>query len=89
MELSVTGSGSMSGQRNLHYYGSDIPTEAEHHTDTLSQLGPLRPLAGIWTSADGDDVRPAGPGSNSTGPVVDGSEHNSFVEQYELQPIDS
>ena len=28
------------------------------------------------------------PGSDITGPVIDGDEHNVFVERYELQPID-
>jgi hypothetical protein len=45
-------------------------------------------MAGIWTSASGADVHPVGPGSDITGPVVDGDEHNEFVERYELQPID-
>jgi len=77
-----------SGQGNLHDYGSDIYTEADRDIDTLSYLGPLRPLAGLWSSADGADVHPVGPGSDITGPVVDGNEHNTFVEHYELQPID-
>jgi hypothetical protein len=71
-----------------HDYGSDIYTEADGDEDTLANLGPLRRLAGIWTSADGADVHPVGPGSDITGPVVDGNEHNTFVERYELQPID-
>jgi hypothetical protein len=75
-------------QGSPHDYGSDLYTEAESDNDTLAQLGPLRPLAGIWTSADGADVHPVGPGSEITGPVVDGDEHNVFVERYELQPID-
>jgi hypothetical protein len=76
------------GQQNLHYYGSDIYTEADKDNDTLARLGPLRPLAGTWTSSDGTDVHPIGPGSDVTGPVVDGDEHNGYVERYELQPID-
>jgi hypothetical protein len=78
----------VSGQRSLHDYGSDIYTEAHGDSDTLTELGPLRPLAGIWTSADGADVHPVGPGSDIVGPVADGQEHNAFVERYELQPID-
>ena len=78
----------MSGQVGVHHYGSDIYTEAGGSDDTLANLGPLRPLAGIWTSADGADVHPVGPGSDVTGPVVDGDEHNVFVERYELHPID-
>src|SRR5256714_15690841 len=79
---------SMSGPAGVHDYGSDIYTEADGSDDTLANLGPLRPLAGIWTSADGTDVHPVGPGSDVTGPVVDGDEHNVFVERYELYPID-
>ena len=71
----------MSGQLQHHDYGSDIYTEAEGDDDTLANLGPLRSMAGIWTSADGADVHPVGPGSDITGPVIDGDEHNVFVEQ--------
>jgi len=78
----------MSGQGGVHDYGSDIYTEADGSDDTLANLGPLRPLAGIWTSAAGTDVHPVGPGSDVTGAVVDGDEHNVFVERYELHPID-
>ena len=72
----------------VHDYGSDIYTEAEGSDDTLANLGPLRRLAGIWTSAEGADVHPVGAGSDVTGPVVDSDEHIVFVERYELQPID-
>jgi hypothetical protein len=78
----------MSGRPDLHDYGADIYTEAESDDDTLANLGPLRAMAGVWTSATGVDVHPVGPGSDITGPVLDGSEHNVFVERYELQPID-
>jgi hypothetical protein len=71
-----------------HDYGTDLYTEAEGRDDTLANLGPLGPLAGIWSSEQGADVHPVGPGSDVSGPVVDGSEHNEFVERYELQPID-
>ena len=57
----------MAGQDAAHDYGSDIYTEAEGDDDTLANLGPLRPLAGIWTSASGADVHPIGPGSDITG----------------------
>ena len=79
--------GRMTGP-GMRDYGSDIYTEADGDDDTLANLGPLRPLAGVWTSAAGTDVHPVGPGSDVTGPVIDGSEHNTFVERYELQPID-
>jgi hypothetical protein len=78
----------MSGQR-VHDYGQDIYTEAHSDHDTLANLGPLRPMAGVWSSVDGADAHPVGPGSDTTGPVVDGIEHNVYVERYELQPIDA
>jgi hypothetical protein len=78
----------MSGQDAAHDYGADLYTEAEGSDDTLANLGPLGPLAGIWTSAEGTDVHPVGPGSDITGEVIDDDEHNAFVERYELQPID-
>jgi hypothetical protein len=74
--------------RDVHDYGSDLYTEADGDENTLANLGPLRGMAGIWTSAVGADVHPVGPGSDISGPVVDGSEHNPFVERYELHPID-
>jgi hypothetical protein len=77
-----------SGGVTMYDYGTDIYTEADGNDDTLANLGPLRPLAGIWTSAEGADVHPVGPGSEITGTVIDGDEHNRFVERYELQPID-
>jgi hypothetical protein len=73
---------------DAHDYGSDLYTEPDGDEDTLANLGPLRGMAGIWTSAVGADVHPVGAGSDITGPVIDGSEHNEFVERYELQPID-
>jgi hypothetical protein len=75
-------------QAGTHDYGADIYTEAPSEDDTLSNLGPLRGMAGSWTSATGADVHPVGAGSDISGPVVDGNEHNVFVERYELQPID-
>ena len=59
-------------------YGTDIYTEPDPSPDTLAHLGPLRPLAGVWTGAGGSDDHP----------VVTGNEHDTFVERYELQPID-
>src|SRR5262245_56535985 len=78
----------MNDQADEYDYGSDIYTEADSSGDTLANLGPLRPLAGIWTSADGLDVHPVGPGSDITGHVIGDDEHNEYVERYELQPID-
>jgi hypothetical protein len=78
----------MSAQ-NVHDYGPDIYTEPDSDDDTMANLGPLRPLAGVWSSVDGSDDHPVGPGSDITGTVTDGIEHNAFVERYELQPIDA
>jgi hypothetical protein len=59
-------------------YGPDIYTEPDGDPDTLANLGPLRPMAGVWEGAKGSDQHP----------VVEGTEANTFVEHYELQPID-
>ena len=60
-------------------YPDDIYTEPEPDPETLANLGPLTPMAGIWTSDAGLDVNPK----------PDGPEHQSFIERYELQPIDA
>ncbi len=59
-------------------YGPDIYTEPDGDPDTLANLGPLRPMAGVWEGTKGSDRHP----------VVDGTEQNAFVEHYELHPID-
>ncbi len=59
-------------------YGDDIYTEAQGASDTLSNLGPLAPLAGVWRGERGQDEHP----------VASGVEGDSFVEHIELQPID-
>jgi hypothetical protein len=59
-------------------YGPDIYTEPDGDPDTLANLGPLRPMAGVWEGVKGADRHP----------VADGVEENAFVEHYELQPID-
>ena len=57
----------------------DIYTEPSNvDPDTLSNLGPLRPMAGVWRSATGVDVHP----------VAEGSKTQPFVDRIELQPID-
>ena len=56
----------------------DIYTEAEGQNDTLSNLGPLGPMAGIWEGSGGADEHP----------VAEGTERDVFVERYEAQPID-
>ncbi len=59
-------------------YGADIYTEAIGDPDTLSNLGPLRRMAGTWEGAKGSDQHP----------VAEGTEHDVFMEHYDLQPID-
>jgi hypothetical protein len=59
-------------------YGPDIYTEPDGDPDTLANLGPLRAMAGVWEGIKGSDEHP----------VLEGAEHNAFVEHYELQPID-
>ena len=78
----------MSTSTATHDYGDDIFTEPDAHPDTLANLGPLAGMAGVWSSDDGHNVHPVGPGSDIKGTVVDGNEHSPFVEHYDLQPID-
>ena len=52
------------------------PTDVD--PDTLRNLGPLGPLAGIWEGRRGVDVHPE----------VDGSAEEAYLERYELQPMD-
>lgn len=62
----------------MHEFPEDIFTEPEDvDPDTLANLGPLRPLAGIWEGVKGLDINP-GPGAM----------RQAFVEHIELQPID-
>ena len=46
-------------------YGDDIYTEPDADPDTLANLGPLRPMAGVWESVQGADDHPVGPGSDA------------------------
>jgi hypothetical protein len=57
----------------------DIYSEPEADPDTLSHLGPLAPLAGVWLGERGLDVHPK----------ADGPRKQAYVERYELQPIDA
>jgi hypothetical protein len=56
----------------------DIFTEPDGDPDTLVNLGPLGPMAGIWEGVRGSDQHP----------VAEGVGRDIFVERYELQPID-
>jgi hypothetical protein len=56
----------------------DIFTEPEDvDPDTLANLGPLAPMAGVWEGTKGLDINP-GPGPK----------RQVFIEHMELQPID-
>jgi len=59
-------------------YSKDIYTEPDADPDTLKNLGPLRPLAGIWEGTKSLDVNP--------GP--DGTRRQELVEHVDLQPSD-
>lgn len=56
----------------------DIFTEPDFNPDTLANLGPLRPLAGVWQSTRGIDVNPK----------ADGPQTKVFIEHMTMQPID-
>ena len=60
-------------------FSSDIYTEPTPiDVNTLNNLGPLRPMAGIWQGTRGLDIKPK----------ADGPRKQAFVERIELQPID-
>lgn len=57
----------------------DIYTETENvDVDTLKNLGPLRPMAGVWEGEKSMDVNPK----------VEGPLRQPYVEHIELHPID-
>src|SRR6476469_742207 len=67
------------GRADMTSFPQDIYTEpSDVDVDTLRNLGPLRPLAGIWTGTRGLDVNPK----------PDGPERQAYVDRIELQPID-
>ena len=60
-------------------FPKDIFTEpADIDPDTLRNLGPLTPLAGVWEGVRGVDRHPE----------ADGPLEEPYVERYTLQPID-
>ena len=60
-------------------FPSDIYTEPRDiDLNTLANLGPLAPMAGIWQGERGLDVKPK----------AEGPKKQAFVERIELQPID-
>ena len=62
----------------MENFAKDIYTEPEPDVDTLINLGPLTPMAGIWTGT-GLDINPK----------PDGPEKQVYIEHMELQPIDA
>jgi hypothetical protein len=76
-------------QPAIEAHGPDIYTEPDADPDTLANLGPLRAMAGAWQSVQGADEHPVGPGSDADETEVSlGTQHNVFVERYQLDPID-
>jgi hypothetical protein len=59
-------------------HGDDLFTEPLGEVDTLANLGPLAPMAGTWEGIKGADQHP----------VAEGTGHDTYVEHYELEPID-
>ena len=63
----------------MNNFPDDIFTEPEEvDPDALSNLGPLRRLAGVWEGRKGVDLNPK----------AEGPERREFIERIELQPID-
>ncbi|MDU8923694.1 heme-binding beta-barrel domain-containing protein [Pasteurellaceae bacterium LIM206] len=62
-----------------YQYPEDIYTEAEPDVNTLANLGPLAPMAGIWEGKRGLDVNPK----------AEGAEKDPYIEHLELHPIDA
>jgi len=60
-------------------YPDDIYTEPKADPNTMANLGPLTPMAGIWEGAKGVDVKPK----------ADGPRSQDYVERIELHPIDA
>ena len=63
----------------MNPFPEDIFSEPEDvDPDTLANLGPLRPLAGIWEGRKGIDLNPK----------ADGPERREYIERIDMQPID-
>lgn len=63
----------------MNPFPDDIFTEpTDIDPDTLANLGPLRPLAGVWEGNKSLDINPK----------ADGPEQRVYHERIELQPID-
>ncbi|TDQ59441.1 hypothetical protein EDC45_0088 [Mesocricetibacter intestinalis] len=64
---------------NDYQYSEDIYTEADSSADTLKNLGPLAPMAGIWEGKRGLDINPK----------AEGAVKDPYIERIELHPIDA
>ncbi|WP_374576196.1 FABP family protein [Phenylobacterium sp.] len=63
----------------MNPFPDDIYTEQEDvDPDTLANLGPLRPLAGVWEGRKGVDINPK----------AEGPERREYIERIDMQPID-
>ena len=63
----------------MNPFPDDIFTEPENvDPDTLSNLGPLRRLAGTWQSETGVDIAPKAPGPDQ----------RNYIERIDMQPTD-
>src|SRR4051812_43214661 len=67
--------------RTMPPMARDIFTEPDLDPNTLGNLGPLTGMAGIWEGRAGTDV-------HAVAEVEGLSETDTFLERYELQPID-
>jgi len=64
---------------DIAHFSNDIYTEPSSvDVNTLGNLGPLAPLAGVWRGQRGLDIKPKS----------DGARKQAYVERLELQPID-
>ena len=63
----------------MNGFPTDIFTEPDPDPHTLSNLGPLAPMAGVWEGRRGLDAHPA----------AEGTEENDYIERIDLQPIDA
>lgn len=59
-------------------YPKDIYTEPDVDPNTLGNLGPLAPMAGVWEGKRGLDLHPS----------EDGTEKDGYIEHIEAHPID-
>lgn len=63
----------------MNPFPDDIFSEPDKDPDTLSNLGPLRRLAGVWEGTRGVDLNPK----------ADGPERRDYAERIDMQPIDA